>query len=451
MPPTLPIARTSSPFHLNPTSLLVSAAILHVLITLGIYTLAHSSVLVSTFDTNGIAVSFAPDGIKYREEAARLSDVLAGGQLRAWLLARSPFHVKLYSISFAILGPLFGDNILSAEPLNLFFYLTVLVLIFYLGLEVLDRRAGLTAAAIVAVWPSFLLHSTQPLKDPAFIAAMLAFVLINLRLLSRSYSRLQALLAGTAGGLVAIFICLVRYNQAELLIATTLLAATMLTAQQLSQKRFRATNCLGIALLIIFSVGVTQAMPKFKADEQLTNSPRRHKLVLQKRAGSESLNPVSRIAARIGTLRERFTLEYPDAASNLDGHVQLDGVGDLISYFPRAAVVGFFAPFPNMWFDRGQHVGFAGRLISGFETSAMYVIEGLAIVCLFGAKRGSRRFSVWLLASIAAVGMLLLGLIAVNVGALYRLRYVFLFLLIVLAAGGVTQLLERLKKASVQL
>ena len=160
------------------------AAIFHILITLSVYTLGRSSLSSSTFDTNGIAVSFAPDGIEFQREAAQLSDVLASGQLRAWLDAPSPFHVKLYSICFTVLGPLFGATILSAEPLNLFFYLAILVLVFYLGKEVLDRRTGLVAAATVAMWPTFVLHTTQLLRDPAFIAGMLAFVLINLRFLS---------------------------------------------------------------------------------------------------------------------------------------------------------------------------------------------------------------------------------------------------------------------------
>jgi hypothetical protein len=37
--------------------------------------------------------------------------------------------------------------------------------------------------------------------------------------------------------------------------------------------------------------------------------------------------------------------------------------------------------------------------------------------------------------------------VVVNVGALYRLRYVFLILLIVLAAHGAAGLLERLSKS----
>jgi hypothetical protein len=40
------------------------------------------------------------------------------------------------------------------------------------------------------------------------------------------------------------------------------------------------------------------------------------------------------------------------------------------------------------------------------------------------------------------MGIVALGVVVVNVGALYRLRYIFLILMIVLAAGGTAQLLD---------
>ena len=40
----------------------------------------------------------------------------------------------------------------------------------------------------------------------------------------------------------------------------------------------------------------------------------------------------------------------------------------------------------------------------------------------------------WLLFLVATIGMLALGLVVVNAGALYRIRYVFWMMLIVIAA-----------------
>jgi hypothetical protein len=70
----------------------------------------------------------------------------------------------------------------------------------------------------------------------------------------------------------------------------------------------------------------------------------------------------------------------------------------------------------------------------------MYAVEALAII---GLWRGRRRLPVWLLSAVAAMGMTALGLVVVNVGALYRLRYVFVVLLIVVAAGATADILSR--------
>jgi hypothetical protein len=92
-----------------------------------------------------------------------------------------------------------------------------------------------------------------------------------------------------------------------------------------------------------------------------------------------------------------------------------------------------------MWFQTGSTVGSSGRALSGIETLLMYAVEALAIV---GLWQGRRRLSVWLLFSIAAMGCIALGFVVINIGALYRLRYAFLILLIILAAGGATHVLD---------
>ena len=70
----------------------------------------------------------------------------------------------------------FSFNILTIEPLNLIYYLAILILVFKLGEAVFDYRAGLIAAGIVALWPSFLLHTTQLLRDPLLVLAVLVVI-----------------------------------------------------------------------------------------------------------------------------------------------------------------------------------------------------------------------------------------------------------------------------------
>src|SRR2546421_3450295 len=146
--------------------LIAVAACLHVGMVLIIYLVGRFALLPDTFDEHGIGISFAIDSASYRIEAAKMAQLLGGWNIAGWMAFGSQFHVKLYSLCFATFGRFLGFNILSNEPLNLFYYLITLVLVFALGKEVFDRRKALVAMSIVGLWPSFLLHTTQMLRDP---------------------------------------------------------------------------------------------------------------------------------------------------------------------------------------------------------------------------------------------------------------------------------------------
>jgi hypothetical protein len=412
---------------LTPARLLIAAAIFHLALTVTTFGLGQCEVLPSTLDHNGTAISFAPDGVMHRDGAAELSGTLRRGEFINWATAHQPFHVKLYSICFTLFGPLLGQNILSAEPLNIFYYLTTLVLVFNLGREAFSRRAGLLAATTVALWPSLLLHTTQLLRDQLFIIGMLTFVLIILRLLTKNYSWRDALLRAVAGGLTAILIGLARSSLADIMIASALIGIGLLVVRQFVERRVQTINLVGMAIMLALTIGVTKVL--LKSREPKTYKHGAEELVKESVSGP----PLTRMAARIALARRGFILTYPDAGSNIDSDIQLNGLGDILRYFPRAAAIGFFAPFPDMWFTSGKMVGSAGRLLVGAESLLMYLFEVLAI---YGLWLGRHRLSVWLLFSVSAVGMCALGLVVVNVGALYRIRYLFLILVIILAVEG---------------
>ncbi len=438
----------------SPGRLLVVAAIFHLVVTISVYALGRSAALPGTFDANGIATSFASDGTSYREQAAKLADELAQGQIRNWLSDRSLLHIKLYSISFALLGPWFGSNILSAEPPNALCYLAILVLVFNLGQEVFNRRVGLISAATVALWPTFLLHTTQLLKDPLFVVGLLAFILVIVRLLNRSFSWPKAILTGALGAFLAVFIWFARESMEELLLAIMVLAAGVMILKQFWERDFQKANLVALAVMSVATVGITlidaksptrQAPGGFAGMIDRQN-PLSDELAALEALQSQSRNPIVWVAAHVGRARVGFVIEFPNAGSNIDSHVHLTTAADVIRYVPRAAAIGFFAPFPNMWLTSGSQVGSAGRLLSGIETLMMYLVEGLAIVGLWSAGRGQRRYSAWLLLLIAATGMILLGLVVVNIGTLYRLRYVFLILLVLLATEGAGHVIAWFKK-----
>jgi putative peptidoglycan lipid II flippase len=441
--------------RLSPVRILIAAAIFHLAVTIVIYGLGRYALIPGTFDHNGTAVSFAYDGIQNRTDAAELSGALLRGEVLDWLTGPYPLHVKLYSISFALFGPWLGFNIIGAEPLNALFYLATLALVFYLGRETFTRRAGLLAAGMVALWPSFLIHTTQLLRDPLFVVGMLAFLLIILRWLTRSYSWSGALLTGAGGGLIAAVLWVARNSMGGILITVVLLGAGLLIARQFGEGRARTTNLAGMALMIAMTISAQQVIPKNREPVALkipVEAVMRQEHPLQSDGEVSTPAPSnaaskrgasSGIVARVMRWRSRFIIMYPNAGSNIDSQVQFNSMADLIRYLPRAAVIGFFAPFPNMWLATGKRTGSTGRLLGGLETLAMYAVEGFAIL---GVWRGRRRLPIWFLLFSAATGLIALGLVMVNVGALFRLRYVFLIPVIILGAEGALSLLGRLSK-----
>jgi hypothetical protein len=136
---------------------------------------------------------------------------------------------------------------------------------------------------------------------------------------------------------------------------------------------------------------------------------------------------------RVGSVRYRFTAIYSKSGSNIDSDLRFRHVGDILQYLPRAFEIGLWAPFPRTWAETGRRVGSAGKLLSGAETLAMYVFQLLALVTVVRMPRG---LAAWLLLSISVFGVTLLALVVPNIGALYRFRYTFWLLLIILGAKG---------------
>jgi len=411
------------------------AAALHVTVALLLF-LAGRLALVSSFDTNGILVP--SDSTTYRVEAAFLAETFARSGIAGWMAAPSPLHVKLYSLSFVIFGPVCGFTILGAEPLNLVYYLSTLTLIFLLGREVFDRTTGLIAAAIVALWPSPLVFSTQLYRDPLFVALLLAIVLITVRWLTQVYEWPQALMTGAAGGALATVMWVVRKDVWEIVLIILCVGLLLLLVRQFREKRVLGGNLLGALLLLTIMAGIPRFVAPFQQAKFVPVAA-----TWGPPDGAVALNPTrngttswSHLLHRIKGKRRAWQI-YSTSGSNIDSWVQFNSVGDIILYLPRAVAIGFFAPFPNMWLEAGTGVGRAGRLLSGAETCLMYTVQLLALFCLW---RERRQLSVWLLAVTICLGVTALGIVVCNVGALYRLRYIYWMLLIIVGAGGALRL-----------
>lgn len=390
----------------------------------------------SQFDRDGVG-EFAADGHTHLLDAVLLTRKLGSEGIAAWLTAVAPLHVRAYSLSQILLSRWIGFNILSIESINLLYYLAILAMVYKLAEAVFDRRAALLAATIVALWPTLLLHTTQPLRDPLLITLVLALFLMMRRWLTQTFSWRQTIVAGGSGSLVLLMIWIVRLSMWDIMRAVVGLGFVLLVLRQVKERRVLIGNVIAGAMLVATLLVIPhfnrllQFMEKRDADSERV-------LIGERVAG---LSPWDRITARRdGFIDRRYAEDYK-AGSDVDSDVRFHSKGDLIRYLPRAAAIGLFAPFPNMWFAQGLLVGKTGRWLSGFEMLLTYLIEALAVI---GVWQRRRQFFVWLMTFTAILGVTALGLIVVNIGSLYRLRYSYWILLVVLGAGGAVHLFSRL-------
>jgi hypothetical protein len=413
--------------------LILFAACLHISLVIIIYLVGRLGLLPDTFDQHGIGISFAIDSASYRIEATRMAQLLGSGDFSGWLAFGSQFHVKFYSLCFAVFGRILGFNILSNEPLNLFYYLIILSLIFVLCREVFDRRRAAMAMVIVALWPSLLLHTTQMLRDPLFIAAMLLLFLVMVKCLTRTFTWRRGLAMGLVGGAACLFLWLSRGDMWEVVLTLVALGAVLFMLRQICGKLLLVGNMLTVALLLIVALFMPRIVPAYRqATAKLISTAAPETL-----SGELRTSVWAQLPLRISLLRHNFIMKYPEAGSNIDTEVELHEIKDIVRYFPRATLIGLAAPFPNMWFVPGANVGLKGRILSGVETLIMYLFIILAILTVW---RKRHQLSVWLFSMIILIGAAALGYVVVNISTLYRMRYAFWMLIIILGTDTLARL-----------
>lgn len=415
------------PFFSSRWRYVLVAAVIHIILAITIFLLAHFRVAPNTFDQNGVGLTFAIDSTTYQRVASDLVDEWRNNGFYAWLNAKAPLHSRLYSISFAIFGKLVGHNILAAEPLNLFYYLSILSCVYFLGREVFNARTGFIAATIVALWPTFLFSSTQLLRDPLAIACLLALVLVLVFVLGRKIAWSIGIALGIAGAVLATLFWVARGNMWNIVLVAIAITIVMLSWRMVREKQFMTGN----VVVMLFVIATVLLVPTRLESTSLPGTrPPATPLAIPAASQPALREPVWMAALRELSARRAGFRSYKARASDIDPDVQFSSVGGIVRFIPRAFVIGFFAPFPRMWVQAGSF-GLGVRVVSGLETLAMYFLYVAAGVCVWRERRNRK---MWLLFLVATIGMVALGLVVVNAGALFRLRYVCWILMIVIAA-----------------
>jgi hypothetical protein len=408
--------------------------------------LSTSQHLRAWHDAHGRWV-WAADAYLYRQGALEMAAILRNDGWRMWLHQPVFLHIKLFSLIYHYVNP----SVIAGIPVYTVCYSCTLYLIYRIAANLFGAPEGLVAMCLAGLLPTFLLQSTQPLRDSFSIPAGLVIVLGISTLFGTTQDDNRFILSRSAVICLAyVVIVLFKPSIRHLYVLTFAVGtAYLMFHYPIHNQRFFVK--VGAAGAILLCMGLCETSWWV---QRLHLGSRAQPLSLTELSVSESLEdgearlaPSKRprvsaawydLAPQIARQRYSFRTGYPKAASNIDVDIAFQGWGDIVSYIPRALQIGFLAPFPTMWFEKGsQHTGRLGRLLSGLEMTFMYFAVCLAVRRIYR----DRRPPVLFIAGFVLAGILLLALVITNVGALYRFRYVFWFGILILASADLTHIL----------
>jgi len=420
--------------------LILAAVIFHMLFTSLLLGIGRAELLPEMFNQDGLG-KFASDSYRYMREVRELVDVLGREGISAFVKSPIDFHLKLYALSAFILSPIFGFTVLGIELLNMLCFAAVVVLGYALGREIFNRNVAILAALAVGLWPSFLLFTTQLYKTPLIVMLILALVWVNVRLITRQYQARSSLIYAFSVFFIILVLKIIRSEWWLFAILITIMGIVSSILQMIFDRRAKLWKLITIALMLVSILIVSNfTLSESSYDTTIDAFEEMSPLQNQEPGDDESMSWWSAsvywadsMARRLGVYRYSFRSYALHAGSNIDTEYVITEFSGFIRYLPRAAQIGFWAPFPSMWYVPGAKLGLSARVLSGLETLLMYFVE---LIVLLGIWRARKRISAWYIFLVAAAGIVALGLVVPNVGALYRFRFPFWMLLIILGTGG---------------
>jgi hypothetical protein len=104
-------------------------------------------------------------------------------------------------------------------------------------------------------------------------------------------------------------------------------------------------------------------------------------------------------------------------------------------FLPRALQIALFAPFPSSWLSDFQFI----RLVAMAEMVIAYPCLAGVVVLLARRRQTGILLAIYFCVSF----MIVYGFVSANLGTLYRLRYVFLMIMMALGLLGWFEYLYR--------
>jgi len=385
------------------------------------------------------------DSVYFDSVATAMAERIRDNGWSSWQLFPAngaPANVAVLATLYA----LFGHDPTLIIPVNAALHALAGVLIFLLAFEFSERfsiglYAGVVAGTLFAIFPSALLWYGQMHKDGYAIAGTLLILLSWLKVLKPLSSRgtWAWLISLNAAGMVLIGI--VRpYALKFFLIAAVLLLLVFLISSFTSKDGIRGRKLSGFFLIVLFTAGfglhLLQQANSSKALQMgdtyshvnlawtWQNSP------WFPDQGEKYVELAAR--TRAGMIEHGLA---QNAGSMIDTDIKPHNILETVAYLPRTFQIATLAPFPSTWFEKMSitRLGAVGEM-------AIYYVCLIGVILLIYCNRSP---SVRMALFFSLFFLIIYGFTLANIGTLYRSRYAFTWVLMLLGIVGWFTWLER--------
>lgn len=349
------------------------------------------------------------------------------------------FPNSYVSGNVALLGALyalFGPDPALAIPLNAIFHALGGVLLFLIAMEIspnrtIGRYAGIIAATLFVVFPSALNWYGQIHKDGYAIVGLLLVLLIWIKACKPEQHRFKSWAWLFVIHFAAIlFLGALRPYYLKLLF---IIALGALLVMLIYRFRFKKKTPWVFFLAVLIALPLAKQITAFAGASEILegNAYSTYQSTARNwKWQSSSLIPAFLDSQLETAARTRIGLiEYGKsvgARSMIDGEIVPNSGSELLVFVPRALQIAVLAPFPSTWAEELS----PARMVATAEMAILYL-------CFPGLLFLWRSNRLILFAAYFAVAFLTVyGVTIANMGTLYRLRYPFEFILVLLGVIG---------------
>lgn len=379
------------------------------------------------------------DAFLYHSYAVTMAGEINAHGWSAWSLFGSEPGFGGNVAILAALYALFGVDPSLMVPITAAAHASGGVLIYLLGRTLwqghVGKYGGVVAALLFIGFPSALTWYSQPFKDGFSIVGVLLILYCWVWALDRSptLDTTMRLALGVTGGAVLLFVfkpyLLILVFVASLLMLFVMLLMQIVTA---TRRSWKLLLCFVPALLLLTSgASMSKNVPSVSSLMHLAQQGQQGFRWIK---SDWTPDVVERAAARAALHRSAFIdlNRNVNAGSAIDLEIRPDTITQVAGYLPRALQIALFAPFPSSWLEKLSVMRLAGIA----ETLLWYlVLPGIVLAVM---RKQGRSLKIVLSVGYALFFLTILGFVNPNVGTLYRMRYAYLFILLLIGVLGWT-------------